>query len=293
MLPLCAAAAFATEAQATTAVNVRAGPGTGYAVVDTLTPGEIVDATECRSNGWCYITHPGPDGWVSGTYLTAAPSAGTPDPDCGFRLTIGPGGRPRFTIVCGDAGTTVPLPGPWGGPTPPTHGACFFDGPNYTGDRFCRGTGTYNHLPAGANDRITLIRLYGNGKVRLCEHVNQGAFCRNITHNVPQLGAFLNNKASSMRVVTGWLTPVKQVCFFDRLNWNTNFPYFCRKPGGPIAPLPPGANNRIESVWPFGGASARLCDPPVYGAAPCITVSGKQNLAPPARNKASSLRVLP
>ncbi|MDJ0627778.1 MAG: SH3 domain-containing protein [Rhodobacter sp.] len=288
---LSAPAAPATEAQATTALNVRSGPGTSYAIVDTLTPGEIVDATECQPNGWCYITHSGPDGWVSGSYLTAAPSAGTPEPDCGFRLTIGPGGKPRFTLVCGDADVTVPFPGT--GPTPPTHGACFYDGPNYTGASFCRAPGTYNSLPAAANDRITSIQLYGNGKVQLCENQNLGSFCRNVTSNVPQLGAFLNNKVSSMRVVTGLLPLVKQVCFFDRLNWNTNFAYFCRRPGGPIAPLPPGANNRIESVWPFGGARAVLCDSPTYGLGPCINVTTKTNLAPLVRNRASSLRVFP
>ncbi len=291
MLPLTALIASATPAQATTAVNVRSGPGTGYGVVDTLTPGEVVDATECQANGWCYVAHDGPDGWVSGSYLTAAPSAGTPDPDCNFHLTIGPGGVPHFTIVCGDSDITLPIPGM--GPTPPTHGACFFDGPNYSGTGFCRTVGTYNTLPAMANNRITSVRLHGNGKVLLCDNPNLGAFCRNITSNQPALGAFLNNKVSSMRVVTGLMPIVKQVCFFDLLNHNTSGAYFCRKPGPAYAPLPPVANNRISSVWPFGGAHAVLCDSPTYGLGPCINVNSKQNLPPAARDKASSLRVFP
>jgi len=63
-----ATAAFAAEAQATTAVNVRLGPGTQYGIVDQLAPGERVDVLGC-SGTWCQISHPGPDGWVSAKYL--------------------------------------------------------------------------------------------------------------------------------------------------------------------------------------------------------------------------------
>ena len=62
--------AFAVEAAATTELNVRTGPGTSYAVLDALYPGEVVDVTECQANGWCMIYHNGPDGWVSGNYLS-------------------------------------------------------------------------------------------------------------------------------------------------------------------------------------------------------------------------------
>jgi uncharacterized protein YgiM (DUF1202 family) len=60
----------ASAAQATGSVNVRSGPGTNFGVVDTLSRGENVDVGECRSNGFCYITHAGPDGWVSSRYLS-------------------------------------------------------------------------------------------------------------------------------------------------------------------------------------------------------------------------------
>ena len=56
--------------EATASVNVRTGPGTQYRVVDTLYPGEQVNIETCRSNGWCRITHSGPDGWVSARYLS-------------------------------------------------------------------------------------------------------------------------------------------------------------------------------------------------------------------------------
>jgi uncharacterized protein YraI len=64
---LTAGAAFA--AVATSSVNVRTGPGTGYGVVDNLRPCEFVNI-DGRRGGWCEVTKSGPDGWVSCAYLT-------------------------------------------------------------------------------------------------------------------------------------------------------------------------------------------------------------------------------
>ncbi|RYE09778.1 MAG: SH3 domain-containing protein [Hyphomicrobiales bacterium] len=64
----CIGAASAVEA--TGSVNVRSGPSTSYAVLDTLYAGETVEVEECTSSGWCLIEHSGPDGWVSARYLT-------------------------------------------------------------------------------------------------------------------------------------------------------------------------------------------------------------------------------
>jgi len=66
-----AGAALADPGTATASVNVRSGPGTGYAVVDTLYPGESVDIQRCQGS-WCYVVHSGPDGWVSANYLSGA-----------------------------------------------------------------------------------------------------------------------------------------------------------------------------------------------------------------------------
>lgn len=61
--------AYAQEAQATTSLNVRSGPGTGYGVVDVLRPGENVRVSR-QSGGWCHLIKSGPDGWASCRYLT-------------------------------------------------------------------------------------------------------------------------------------------------------------------------------------------------------------------------------
>lgn len=64
------AAASAAPAFATSNVNVRSGPGTGYGVVDALRRGERVDVQYCRGS-WCFVEKRGPDGWVSSRYLSS------------------------------------------------------------------------------------------------------------------------------------------------------------------------------------------------------------------------------
>lgn len=63
-----AAQASSTSAYSATSLNVRSGPGTQYRAVDVLRPGERVLVDGCQY-GWCYISHRGPDGWVSERYL--------------------------------------------------------------------------------------------------------------------------------------------------------------------------------------------------------------------------------
>ena len=85
---LSAGSAFA--AVATTAVNVRSGPGTGYGVIDTLAPGEYVRIRD-ESGGWCAVSRPGPDGWVSCAYLTGGPDVAVVPPITVYpRVTIAP-----------------------------------------------------------------------------------------------------------------------------------------------------------------------------------------------------------
>lgn len=61
--------ASAASAYASSSVNVRSGPGTGYPVVDTLRRGERVEIDYCRGV-WCAVEKSGPDGWVNANYLT-------------------------------------------------------------------------------------------------------------------------------------------------------------------------------------------------------------------------------
>jgi len=84
------AASFAAAAYATAEVNVRRGPGTSYGIVDQLYRGESVDVRGCQ-DGWCRVTRPGPDGWVSANYL--ARDRYDDDVDVDFYLNV-PRARP-------------------------------------------------------------------------------------------------------------------------------------------------------------------------------------------------------
>ncbi len=64
------AAATAAPAYASATVNVRAGAGTGFPVVDVLRPGDAVEIDHCRGS-WCFVDTGSGDGWVSARYLTA------------------------------------------------------------------------------------------------------------------------------------------------------------------------------------------------------------------------------
>ncbi|HEV7292320.1 MAG TPA: SH3 domain-containing protein [Devosia sp.] len=80
--------ALAAPAAATTNVNVRSGPGTGYGVVDALRRGERVEVTGCRG-GWCYVEKRGPDGWVSANYLRASSRGYGVKPGFSFEFNFG------------------------------------------------------------------------------------------------------------------------------------------------------------------------------------------------------------
>jgi uncharacterized protein YraI len=62
-------AALAATAVVETPLNVRAGAGTQFHVVDVARRGEVVNVDYCRGS-WCLINRRGPDGWVSARYLS-------------------------------------------------------------------------------------------------------------------------------------------------------------------------------------------------------------------------------
>jgi hypothetical protein len=65
-------AAFAAEAMATTDLNVRSGPGTGYPVIGVLGSGQSTTIRGCLQSGtWCAISQGGEEGWVSARYLSS------------------------------------------------------------------------------------------------------------------------------------------------------------------------------------------------------------------------------
>lgn len=201
--------AFAVEAAAKSAVNVRTGPGTSYGIVDQLTAGEVVNVTECAPSNFCFVEHNGPDGWVSANFLTSlddeeeAPveEGSGANPDCSFGFTMGPDG-PSMAINCGDG----PAPGPGPAPEPEPEdepGACFYVGNNFNGEELCVGLGTRNALNATFNNKISSVQLLGGAKAKLCDNTNLGGVCKIVTSDTAPLVPQINNKASSLTVYVG------------------------------------------------------------------------------------------
>lgn len=187
-LALSVSAASAVEAQALGAANVRAGPGTGHPVIDTLRAGEIVDVTRCNAaNTWCRIRHAGPDGWVARSLLGPAGRGGV---EFGVVIPL-PGGG---SIVFGTPGYRPPAAS---GP----RRVCVYDGPNYTGARVCVNAGMADSNVTGFwNNRVSSLRTYGGARIRLCQNPGYGGFCNVFASDRPMLGGSLNNRASSYRV---------------------------------------------------------------------------------------------
>lgn len=64
-------ASMAIESMATTDLNMRAGPGPNYAVVDVIPGQAAVDVSGCiAAVNWCQVSYDGRIGWSYGAYLT-------------------------------------------------------------------------------------------------------------------------------------------------------------------------------------------------------------------------------
>lgn len=185
----------ASAEEVTTPLNLRAGPGTGYGVVDVLARGERVDVVR-RTGGWCEIRRPGPDGWVSCRYLAETGRPGRPDrtgrPDVDIEFSI-----PGFSFSIGDGRDR------WTGrPGRPGRGGqvCFYEDVNYRGDQFCMRPGQSRSSLGNWNDEISSIRVRGGAEARVCEHNGFNGRCATIDRNVRNLGNRGNDMISSIRV---------------------------------------------------------------------------------------------
>lgn len=81
--------AYATSSGA---VNVRTGPGTGFAIAGVLSTGEVVPILGVSPDGgWWYIAATFGEGWVSQISVTAANTSGVPVRDPGPTATVASG----------------------------------------------------------------------------------------------------------------------------------------------------------------------------------------------------------
>jgi uncharacterized protein YraI len=65
---LIAGTGVASAATVTGDLNLRAGPGTSYAVIDTMPAGAHVNIRNC-TGGWCRLSWNGEVGWASDNFL--------------------------------------------------------------------------------------------------------------------------------------------------------------------------------------------------------------------------------
>ncbi len=176
---------LAAPAVAKSAVNVRSGPGTNFAKIDVLYAGEEVTITQCQG-GWCYVKHPGPDGWVSKNYLAPKTSGNSSADEAALAA---------FMSVFGAVVKNITTP-----PPAPTSKVCFYNGINYTGANFCVNAGSNNNKLVGFwNNRISSLKVMGGANVTLCQNWYYGGFCKTYSTNKPSLGIIMNNKASSFQ----------------------------------------------------------------------------------------------
>lgn len=179
-------AAYAAPGTITSNVNVRSGPGTNYAVVDTVRRGTQVDVQQCQGS-WCYVAKPGPDGWVSSSYLTAAGGApvNPQQPGLSFGFSTGPGG-PTINFGIGQQ----PQP-PVIRPTPePVFGeVCFYDRTRFRGTSFCLESGESIRNLGDWADRVSSIDNADGLSVQVCSESNYRN-CRTYTTSASTLGDF-------------------------------------------------------------------------------------------------------
>ncbi|MBL1241018.1 MAG: SH3 domain-containing protein [OCS116 cluster bacterium] len=217
--------AYAGPAQASTAVNVRSGPGTKYQVVDTLHAGEVVDATECNQYRWCYVKHDGADGWVSGKFLTAVRqnNGGTQGKNCKFTFKLDQNG-PVFSSECDEPSDFSSNGNNTGNGNdvfddqddivtfnPQQNGAeatvCLYTGINYTGAEICEGISIHNNL-RGMNDVFASVKVYNGAAVKLCTGPSFTGECKTYAQDRARLHTSVYKSASSMQIFAQFQTTV-------------------------------------------------------------------------------------
>jgi len=150
---------FGGSAVTNSNLNVRSGPGTSYPVLDVLIRGDGVRINTCN-NGWCWINHNGPSGWVSEAHLT----------------------RTGGNLVAR-----------------PLREACFFEQPHFRGRSFCASPGDNDRNLGTWNNRISSIRIRGFTTVQVCAGRNFSD-CDAFSVDIATLPRWLNRNVSSFRV---------------------------------------------------------------------------------------------
>ena len=239
--------AQAYQAQTSTALNVRQGPGTQYAVIGTVPGGRIVIVDGCAPGyAWCSIRYNALQGWTSARYLRD-PQRGAPVADIGQQLGIA-----LLQLFLNQ------IPRTGGPPSSPVSAnlVCFYEHVNFGGASFCANRGSQDaRLASGWNDRISSIRVGpGSGGVYVCRDSFFQGQCDFYNRDVTKLSGNRNDSISSYRVgqtaapLPGPFPrpPAGQVCFYQDRNFGGAS--FCREAGDESAGLSASWNDRISAI---------------------------------------------
>ena len=92
----------------------------------------------------------------------------------------------------------------WGRAGTPANGACFYENTNFSGQYFCSRQGeSIDMVPAGTNDRISSIRLFGNAEIVVYQDREFGGVSQWFDVSEPDLReSGWNDTISSYRIET-------------------------------------------------------------------------------------------
>lgn len=181
--------AFAYEAYATTALNVRTGPGTNYPVIAALSANQVVEVGQCNGS-WCQVTATNIRGWASSNYLRRIQSSGPSRPLPGRDDDVG------FTINTPNFSFSIGAGRPGSGPAP-TGRVCFYEEFNYNGRSFCvTGRDNERYLGNFWSDRIRSAQVQGNIAATVCTGADFSGRCAVIDRSVRNLGMLSDNISS-------------------------------------------------------------------------------------------------
>jgi hypothetical protein len=217
------------------------------------------------------------------------------------------------------AGASAQAQPRWGQGEVPRAGACFYQDSNFRGNYFCLRSGdNLDRVPGGVNDTISSIRVIGNADVvvfRDARFRGQSARFSSDVRNLQREG--WNDLISSVRVgnVRGdrgdrgdrgrgdrdgdpgirlpvWggnaSMPREGACFFSEPEFRGQ--RFCVPRGGSFSSLPPGFNDRIESIR-IGRSFVMIFEDKDFDGRNLRLTTDVPNLGRAWSNRVSSLRV--
>jgi hypothetical protein len=208
----------------------------------------------------------------------------------------------------------------------PTSGACFYRDINYSGPYFCTQAGeTLSTVPSGFNDAIRSIRIFGNVQLTIYNNSNLTGASTLVQNDVADLRSIAlanepsknwTTRISSLRI-DAIATPAGTrnrpwdfiwgshqantsagACFFDQPNFQGRS--FCVDQGRALNNLPPGFNDRIQSIRIVGGSEVQMFNDNDFAGAAARTARDVPDLRSwtipddPSKNwggRISSLRV--